>query len=95
MICQGYYEESNSASLTLFVYLIWVVISAVLLMNLLIGMMGKTFQREDEDVDRIWTFPFAALVLKYERLNRQRQVLCLSREAKSSTLYMWLCFNPN
>lgn len=71
---QGFYTDSNSPSLALFVYIIWVVLSSVLLLNLLIAMMGRTFQRDDEDVDRIWTFPFAALVLKYERLLIHEQV---------------------
>jgi hypothetical protein len=71
---QDYYTESHSPSLVLLVYLVWVVLSSVLLLNLLIAMMGKTFQRDDEDTDRIWTFPFAALVLKYEKLLTNDQV---------------------
>ena len=38
------------------------------LLNLLVAMMGKTFKQNDDDTDRIWIFPFAALVLKYEGL---------------------------
>jgi hypothetical protein len=51
-----------------------VVLSSVLLLNLLIAMMGKTFQKDDEDTDRIWTFPFAALVLKYDKMRPKDQV---------------------
>jgi hypothetical protein len=74
MVVQGYFKDSNSPFLVLLVYLIWVVLSSVLLLNLLIAMMGKTFQIDDEDTDRIWTFPFAALVLKYEKLLTDDQV---------------------
>jgi hypothetical protein len=66
--------DSNNPRLALLVYLVWVVLSSVLLLNLLIAMMGKTFQRDNEDTDRIWTFPFAALVLKYEKLRSNDQV---------------------
>jgi hypothetical protein len=73
-LAQDIYEDSNSPSLTLLAYIVWVVFSSVLLLNLLIAMMGKTFQRDDEDTDRIWTFPFASLVLKYERMLTKEQV---------------------
>ncbi len=50
------------------------MLSSVLLMSLLIAMMGKTFEENDQDTDRIWIFPFAALVLKYERLLSTKEV---------------------
>lgn len=31
-------------------------------------MMGKTFAVDSEDIHRIWIFPFANLVLRYERM---------------------------
>jgi hypothetical protein len=73
-VAQDIYKDSNSPSLTLMAYIVWVVFSSVLLMNLLIAMMGKTFQKDYEDTDRIWTFPFASLVLKYERMLTKEQV---------------------
>ena len=83
---QGYFENAISPGLALLVYLIWVVLSSVLLLNLLIAMMGKTFKKDDEDTDRIWIFPFAALVLKYERM--------LSEKEASFSLLAWLaCIN--
>ena len=38
-----------------------------------IAMMGKTFDKYSEDTHRIWIFPFANLVLRYERLLPRRQ----------------------
>ena len=31
-------------------------------------MMGKTFDKDSDDTHNIWIFPFANLVLRYERL---------------------------
>jgi hypothetical protein len=31
-------------------------------------MMGKRFDKDSEDTHRIWIFPFANLVLRYERM---------------------------
>jgi hypothetical protein len=33
-----------------------------------IAMMGKRFDKDSEDTHRIWIFPFANLVLRYERM---------------------------
>ena len=33
-----------------------------------IAMLGKTFAQDSEDTHRIWIFPFANLVLRYERM---------------------------
>ncbi len=57
----------QSGELVLATYIIWVVLSEVLLLNLLISMMSRTFDGDSEDVHRIWIFPFAALVLRIER----------------------------
>ncbi len=39
-------------------------------------MMSKTFDRDSEDTHRIWIFPFANLVLRYERMLSVRQQDC-------------------
>jgi hypothetical protein len=36
-------------------------------------MMGKTFMDEMEDTHRIWVFPFASMVLRYEKMLDKRQ----------------------
>ncbi len=36
-------------------------------------MMSKTFDKDSEDTHRIWIFPFANLVLRYERMLSVRQ----------------------
>mmetsp|Transcript_86159 Transcript_86159/g.230008 ORF Transcript_86159/g.230008 Transcript_86159/m.230008 type:complete len:317 (-) Transcript_86159:1374-2324(-) len=62
------YPVAETPGLYLTVYLVWVVLSNVLMLNLLIAMMTKTFDDDSEDVRRVWTFPFAQLVLRYEQL---------------------------
>ena len=38
-------------------------------------MMGKTFTDEMEDTHRIWFFPFASMVLRYEKmLDREQRI---------------------
>ncbi len=37
-------------------------------------MMGKTFDKDSEDTHRIWIFPFANLVLRYERMLSARKL---------------------
>jgi hypothetical protein len=66
----GEFLTSNAESFTLILtlYVSWVVLSSVLMLNLIIAMMGKTFNDSTCDTHRIWIFPFAALVLKYEKL---------------------------
>jgi hypothetical protein len=53
--------------LVLAAFIVWLCLSNVLMINLLIAMMSKSFESHDEDTNRIWLFPFAALVLRYER----------------------------
>ena len=65
--------NAESFALTLTLYVAWVVLSSVLMLNLIIAMMGKTFADDAGDTHRIWIFPFAALVLKYEKLLSKRQ----------------------
>ncbi len=36
-------------------------------------MMSKTFDKDSEDTHRIWIFPFASLVLRYERMLSAQQ----------------------
>jgi hypothetical protein len=38
-----------------------------------IAMMSKRFDKDSEDTHRIWIFPFANLVLRYERMLSVRQ----------------------
>ena len=37
-------------------------------------MMGKRFDKDSEDTHRIWIFPFANLVLRYERMLSARKL---------------------
>eukprot|EP00281_Chroomonas_sp_CCMP1168_P024482 CAMPEP_0206229178 /NCGR_PEP_ID=MMETSP0047_2-20121206/9557_1 /ASSEMBLY_ACC=CAM_ASM_000192 /TAXON_ID=195065 /ORGANISM="Chroomonas mesostigmatica_cf, Strain CCMP1168" /LENGTH=562 /DNA_ID=CAMNT_0053652457 /DNA_START=123 /DNA_END=1810 /DNA_ORIENTATION=+ len=61
-------DQTSSQSLTTAVYMIWVMLSTVLLVNLLIAMMGQTFDSDMEDTHKTWIFPFSHLVLTYERM---------------------------
>jgi hypothetical protein len=58
-------SQTEEPSLTLTIYMIWVMLSTVLLINLLIAMMGQTFRSDMEDTHKTWIFPFAHLVLTY------------------------------
>jgi len=60
-------KETPNSSLTLTVYLVYVVLSALLLLNLLIAMMKKTFVADMQDRHRAWIFPFAHTILMYEK----------------------------
>mmetsp|Transcript_26975 Transcript_26975/g.54801 ORF Transcript_26975/g.54801 Transcript_26975/m.54801 type:complete len:483 (-) Transcript_26975:72-1520(-) len=70
-------DQTASPQLTLAVYVVWVMLS-VLLINLLIAMMGQTFESDMEDTHKTWVFPFAHRVLSYERLMSRHQ-LCVYR----------------
>jgi hypothetical protein len=61
------FSASRSPNLLVAVHLTYVVVSPLLLINLLIAMMGQTFLKNAEDTHRTWIFPFASLVLKYEK----------------------------
>lgn len=61
------FSTSRSPSLLVAIHLGYIVISPLLLVNLLIAMMGQTFERNAEDTHRTWIFPFATLVLMYEK----------------------------
>jgi len=66
---------SRSPTLLMAIHLTFIVISPWLLLNLLIAMMGQTFEKSAEDTQRTWIFPFASLVLMYEKglLERERR----------------------
>lgn len=66
-------DQTASPQLTLAVYVVWVMLS-VLLINLLIAMMGQTFESDMEDTHKTWVFPFAHRVLSYERLMSRHQL---------------------
>ena len=53
-----------------------------------VAMMGKTFSDEMEDTHRIWVFPFASMVLRYEKmLDKKARILYRhGREARSTRL---------
>ena len=59
-------NNTASPNLTVWVYLCWNMLSTVLLINLLIAMMGQTFEADFEQTHKTWIFPFARLVLSYE-----------------------------
>ncbi len=60
--------------LTLGSYLIWVVLSSVLMLSLLLAIMSKSAEAHGEDTDKVWLFPVAGLVLRYEKLLSEKQV---------------------
>jgi len=53
---------SRSPGLLLALHLIYILLTTWLLLNLLIAMMGQTFERNAEDTHKTWIFPFASLV---------------------------------
>ena len=57
-----------------------------------VAMMGKTFMDEMEDTHRIWVFPFASMVLRYEKMldKRQRIKYRHGREARSVCIPTWM-----
>jgi len=63
---QALINETASPDITTWVYLCWLMLSTVLLINLLIAMMGQTYDSDMEDTHKTWIFPFAHLVLTYE-----------------------------
>jgi hypothetical protein len=79
----------ESFALMLTLYVAWVVLSSVMMLNLIIAMMGKTFSDDAVATHRIWIFPFAALVLKYEKMltiGQQQEF----RTGNSSVTRYWL-----
>jgi hypothetical protein len=66
--------NARNPETALSLYLCFVVLSTLVLMNLLISLMSNTFATDTAHGRQIWWFEFAALVLRYEA--------CLSEDAK-------------
>jgi hypothetical protein len=66
---QDVYWRTPNPALVLAAFIVWLCLSNVLMINLLIAMMTKSFETFEEDTHRIWLFPAATLVLYYERLS--------------------------
>jgi hypothetical protein len=81
-------SHAESFTLILTLYVAWVVLSSVLMLNLIIAMMGKTFNDSTCDTHRIWIFPFAALVLKYEKMLSLQQ----QQEFRTGSTSVTRCF---
>ena len=60
-------KETANPSLVLAVYLVYLVIANLLMLNLLIAMMNKTFVADMQDRHKTFIFPFAHTILRYER----------------------------
>jgi hypothetical protein len=71
---QDVYWRTPNPALVLAAFIVWLCLSNVLMINLLIAMMTKSFETFEEDTHRIWLFPAATLVLSYERLLPSTQV---------------------
>mmetsp|Transcript_20079 Transcript_20079/g.31408 ORF Transcript_20079/g.31408 Transcript_20079/m.31408 type:complete len:118 (+) Transcript_20079:1547-1900(+) len=57
---------SQNPSLLFMLHFVFIIIFAVLLLNLLIALMGQTFESDNQDGHRTWWQLFASLVLRYE-----------------------------
>ncbi len=68
------YTDAPYPGLTLGSYLIWVVLSSALMLSLLVAIIGKSKEARGDDMDRVWLFPVAGLVLRYEKLLSEKQV---------------------
>ncbi|KAJ1496432.1 hypothetical protein T484DRAFT_2082860 [Baffinella frigidus] len=64
----GPYALARSGDWVQLLMVTYVLIQALLLLNLLIAMMLQTFTASTSDVYKTWIFPFAALVLRYEEM---------------------------
>jgi len=60
--------NSRNVYLTFVVHVVYCILQTILMLNLLIAMMAKTFNLSMDDTHKTWIFPFANLVLRYERL---------------------------
>ena len=69
-------RDGRNDTLLVVIYLIFIIISTLMLMNLLIGLMSNTFAKELARGRQIWWLEFASLVLRYEsRLSENDKVL--------------------
>ncbi|KAJ1496433.1 hypothetical protein T484DRAFT_2082950 [Baffinella frigidus] len=53
---------------TLILHILYIFMVTVLLLNLIIAMMGQTFDREAQDMHKLWVFPYANIVRNSEYL---------------------------
>uniref|UniRef100_A0A7S4L2Q6 Ion transport domain-containing protein n=1 Tax=Guillardia theta TaxID=55529 RepID=A0A7S4L2Q6_GUITH len=58
---------SVNPTLSFMLLISWSILSELLLLNLIIAMMNRSYEIDSHDVHRIWFFPFADLVLRHER----------------------------
>jgi hypothetical protein len=56
-------------------------------------MMGKTFDKDSDDTQNIWIFPFANLVLRYERMLSTKKLAKYrsGTAVRSSSHYCLMC----
>ena len=82
------YTNAPYPGLTLGSYLIWVILSSALMLSLLVAIIGKSTEAHGDDSDKVWLFPVAGLVLRYEKLLSEKQVdhSCYCSLPKLSTL---------
>jgi hypothetical protein len=71
---QEMYSDAPYPGLILGSYLIWLVLSSALMLSLLVAIIGKSTEAHGDDSDKVWLFPVAGLVLRYEKLLSERQV---------------------
>jgi hypothetical protein len=71
---QDVYWRTPNPTLVLAAFIAWLCLSNALMINLFIAMMTKSFESHEEDAYRIWIFPFAALIVQYERLLSRSKV---------------------
>jgi hypothetical protein len=65
---------SHSPDISLFVFCVYLVLVAVLMINLLVAMMSKAFRKYMHDSHKTWFFPFAHLVLRLERIVTRQEL---------------------
>ena len=73
---QEIYTDTAFPGLILGSYLIWLALSSVLMLSLLVSIIGKSSERHRDDMDKVWFFPVASIVLQYEKLLSRKQVDC-------------------
>jgi hypothetical protein len=84
----------ESSGLIMAIYIVWIVVSTVLMLNLLITMMSRTFNEDSEDIHRVWVFPFAALVLRIENRYASSAVVDSAESTSSYTAMLPAMFGP-
>jgi hypothetical protein len=84
----------ESRGLIMAIYIVWIIVSTVLMLNLLITMMSRTFTRDSEDIHRVWVFPFAALVLRIENRYASSAVVDSAEGTSSYPAMLPAVFSP-